>query len=154
MDRYVKTFTVRWGDCDVNGHVRNTVYDEYGIETRIGYFADQGFGVPQMREHHIGPVVLRMEIDYLRELDLGETITVDVRDLGTSPEGAKWRLGHEIRKADGTVAARIVLTGAWMDLAARKIVPPPPALAAAACAVPRDPRWEALPPLGSSKNKG
>jgi acyl-CoA thioester hydrolase len=154
MDRYVKTFTVRWGDCDANGHVRNTVYDEYGIETRIGYFADHGFGWPRMREHRVGPVVFRMEIDYLRELDVGEIITVDLRELGSSPEGAKWRLGHAITRADGTVAARIVVTGGWMDLDARRIVPAPPALLAAMRDIPRDAQWEALPPLGSSKHKG
>jgi acyl-CoA thioester hydrolase len=154
MDRYTKTLTVRWGDCDANGHVRNTVYDEYGVETRLAYFADQGFGYPRMREHRIGPVIFREEIDYLREIGIGETIEIDLCQLGSSPDGAKWKFAHEITKQDGTKAARIVLSGGWMDLDTRKITPAPPALAAAMRNVPRDAAFEELPPLGSSKKKG
>ena len=151
MDRYVKTFTVRWGDCDLNGHVRNTVYDEYGIETRVAFMRDRGFGYAQLREHGIGPVMLRMEIDYLRELALGETITVDLWVAGLSPDEAKFKIAHDVYRENGKKAARIVLLGGWMNLAARRIVPAPPVLADIWRGAPRDPAYEDLPPLGSTR---
>lgn len=151
MDRYTKTFTVRWGDCDLNGHVRNTVYDEYGIETRVGYMAERGFGFEQFRAHHLGPVVLRMEIDYLKELHVGERITTDLAVLGLSPDDGRWKLAHGIHKENGKKAARIVLLGGWMDLQARRLVPAPPALARIFRECTRDPAYEDLPPLGSSR---
>ena len=89
MDRYTQTFTVRWGDCDMNGHVRNTMYSEYAIETRMAYLTEHGFGYEQLAEHMIGPVLLREEIDYLREIRAGETVTVDFVQLGLSPEGGE-----------------------------------------------------------------
>ena len=151
MERYAKTFTVRWGDCDLNGHVRNTVYDEYGIETRIGYTFEHGFGFDQLREHHLGPVVLRMEIDYLKELHVGEKITVDLVVLGLSPDDVRFKLAHEILKENGKRAARIVLQCAWMDLQARRLVPAPPALVRIFREAPRDPAYEDLPPLGAPR---
>jgi acyl-CoA thioester hydrolase len=151
MDRYAKAFTVRWGDCDLNGHVRNTVYDEYGIETRVGYIVEHGFGFDEFRKHHLGPVVVRMEIDYLKELDVGEKISVDLAVVGLSPDDARWKIAHEIHKENGKRAARIVILGGWMDLQARRLVPAPAALARIWRDCAKDPAYEDLPPLGSSR---
>ncbi len=153
MDRYAKTFTIHWRDCDMNGHVQNTIYNEYCIDTRMAYLTEHGFGYAQLGEHRLGPVALREEIDYLREIGFGETITVDMRRLALSPEGAKFNLAHDVYGGDGKQAARIVFKGAWMDLDARRIVPAPPALLAAMRDIPEDPAFEELPPLGSSKRK-
>ena len=151
MDRYVKTFTVRWGDCDMNGHVRNTMYSEYAIETRMAYLTASGFGYEQLGELHLGPVLLREEIDYLREIRAGETVTVDFVLVGLSPEGAKWKMRHDLWKPNGKQAARVVVSGGWMDLHTRKLVPAPEALAEALRKVPRAQSFEVLPPLGSSR---
>ena len=84
MDRYAKTFTVRWADCDVNGHMRNTAYSEYAIDVRMAFLAEHGFGFEQFVASGFGPVLLREEIDYLRELKLGDTVEVDFTQLGLS----------------------------------------------------------------------
>ncbi len=151
MDRYTQTFTVRWGDCDMNGHVRNTMYSEYAIETRMAYLTEQGFGYEQLGELHLGPVLLREEIDYLREIRAGETVTVDFVLLGLSPEGAKWKFRHDLFKPNGKQAARVVVLGGWMDLHTRHLIPAPEPLAEALRSLPKDPAFEALSPLGSSK---
>jgi len=151
MDRYTQTFTVRWGDCDMNGHVRNTMYSEYAIETRMAYLTEQGFGYDKLAELLIGPVLLREEIDYLREIRAGETVTVDFVQLGLSPEGAKFKVRHDLFKTNGKQAARIVLLGGWMDLRSRHLIPAPEPLAEALRNLPKDPAFEALPALGSSK---
>jgi acyl-CoA thioester hydrolase len=121
--RYARTFAVRWSECDQNGHLRNTTYSEYGIETRIGYMADSGFPITKLREAGIGPVIMREEIDYLREVHLGDAIEVDFQRLGLSPDGARWRLAHDFRRGDERVA-RIVLLGGWLDLRKRRLTPP------------------------------
>jgi acyl-CoA thioester hydrolase len=36
VDQYTKTFTVRWADCDANGHLRSTGYSDYAIEGVLG----------------------------------------------------------------------------------------------------------------------
>jgi len=140
------TFTVRWADCDANGHMRNTAYSEYAIDVRIGFLTAHGFGFDQFVAARLGPVLLREEIDYRREVRLGETVQVDFTSLGLTADGSRFKLAHDFTKADGKSAARIVLWGGWMDMRARRIVPPPPALLAAIQAVPRAPEWQELPP--------
>ncbi len=153
MDRYAKTFEVRWADCDLNGHVRNTAYSEFCIESRMGFFAEHGFGYETMLANGIGPVIFREETDYLREIGVGQRVTVDLWVVGVSPEGAKFKIRHDLFRQDGTHAARLAVTGGWMDLRTRKIVAPPPALTATIALAPKDPAYAPLPALGSSKKR-
>jgi acyl-CoA thioester hydrolase len=153
MDRFLETFVVRWGDCDLNGHVRNTLYSEYCIETRMAYLTKHGFGYEQFAAHALGPVILREEIDYRRELRVGERVGVDFWQLGLSPDFAKFKLAHDLYKENGKQAARVVLFGGWMDLRSRKLVVPPELLARAMVHVPRGEPAEELAPLSSKKRE-
>ncbi len=146
MERYAMSFTVRWADCDANGHMRNTAYSEYAIDVRIAFLDARGFGFDQFRACGFGPVVLREEIDYLRELRMGDTVQVDFRQLGMTADGTRWRVRHELKRPDGKLAARIVLEGGWMDMRTRRLAPPPPLLRDALAQVPRDEGWAELPP--------
>jgi acyl-CoA thioester hydrolase len=148
MDRYAKTFTVRWADCDVNGHMRNTAYSEYTIDVRIEFLAEHGWPFDQFVTAGIGPVILREEIDYLRELKLGETVEVDFEQLGVSADGSRFKLQHQFKKSNGKAAARLVLEGGWMDMRVRRIAPPPEALMRAFAKAPRASGWAEIPSRG------
>ena len=128
MKPFTRPFVIRWADCDANGHLRNTCYSEYAIEVRMAYLASHGFGLKDFREHGVGPVLIREEIDYLRECHMGEEVTVDFTALGLSPHGTRFKVGHEITRPDGKVAARLVIHGGWMDMKLRRLAPPPEAL--------------------------
>ena len=145
MDRYAKTFTVRWADCDANGHMRNTAYSEYAVDVRIAFLDEHGFGFEQFRETGFGPVLLREEIDYLRELKLNEAVEVDYRQLGATEDGSRFRLEHTFTRADGKMAARLVVDGGWMDMRTRRLAPPPEALVRAWSQAPRADPWVVLP---------
>lgn len=149
MGPYTKSFTVRWADCDLNGHMRNTAYSEYAIDIRVAFLSEHGFGIDRMLEMGFGPVILREEIDYLREVHLGEAVRVDVAVLGLSPEYGRFRFAHDFEKANGKACARIVLAGAWLDLRTRRLLPPPEPLAAVMRAFPRGDGYAELPPLGA-----
>ena len=144
--RFVKTFVVRWSECDANGHLRNTAYSEYGIETRVGFMAEHGFSVSRLRQVGVGPVILREELDYLREVHMGDTVEVDFQRLGLSPDGARWRLAHDLRKGDQPVA-RIVLLGGWLDLHKRRLTPAPPEVARLFETLDAGEPYQDLPPL-------
>ena len=144
---YRKPFTIRWSECDLNGHVRNTAYSEFAIETRLGYLAEQGFTYAWMVEHGIGPVIQREEIDYLHELHLGDAIEVDFKALGASPEGGRFKLAHEFWAKGGKRVARIVLHGGWLDLRRRRLTAPPPELLSVMTAIERGEPYEELRPI-------
>jgi acyl-CoA thioester hydrolase len=149
MSRYAKTFTVRWADCDANGHMRNTAYSEYGIDVRMAWLSEAGFGFEAMQQQGFGPVLLREELDYFRELKMGEAVKVDLTQVGLSPDGARWKLQHELWKPDGKKAARIVILGGFLDLAQRRLVAPPEPLAKLFAEVEKAEGWEELPKLKS-----
>jgi acyl-CoA thioester hydrolase len=149
MGSYSKSFVVRWADCDANGHMRNTAYSEYAIDVRIAFLAEHGFGFDQFVASGFGPVLLREEIDYLRELKMTETVVVDFKQLGVSADGSRFRLQHDFTKENGKPAARIVLDGGWMDMRIRRLAAPPEALARAFAQAPRAEGYAEL----SSKKK-
>lgn len=144
---YKRSFVVRWSECDVNGHLRNTAYSEYGIETRLSYLAENGFPYSRMVENGFGPVIQREEIDYFHELHLGDTVELDFKALGTSTEGGRFKLAHDFYKPGGRHVARIVLRGGWLDLRRRRLTAPLPDLLRAMASLERGEPFEELPPI-------
>ena len=151
MDRYAKTFTVRWADCDVNGHMRNTSYSEYAIDTRMAYLSENGFPFEKFVANGIGPVLLHESLDYLREVPLGGTLVVDLAVVGLSPDLSRFKFEHDIWLPERKKAARIVLYGGWMDMAKRKLRVPPEDLQALLRASPRGEPFEELKPLRAGR---
>jgi acyl-CoA thioester hydrolase len=144
MDEFSQEFTLRWSDADANGHVRHTVYAELAVESRMAFLAAGGWGWRQLAEAGIGPVLLREELEYLREISLGERVRVDLELAAASPDGARWRFRHRLFKAGGEQAARVTVTGGWIDLAARRLAPPPDGLRDHFAAAPRAADFEEL----------
>jgi acyl-CoA thioester hydrolase len=140
-----RSFDLRWSDADANGHVRHTVYPELAAEVRFGLLAEAGLEWRRLEEAGMGPVLQREEIDYLREVRLGERIEVDAEVVGLSRDGARWKIRHTFRRPGGEEVARVVVTGGWLDLARRKLTPPFEALATAFQGWPRARDFEELP---------
>lgn len=149
MDLFERSFPLRWSDADANGHIRHTVYTELGVEVRMAWLAEGGFSWKWFGEQGIGPVLLEERSEYRREVELGETVRVDLTGVGLSPDGGRWRIRHAITKADGREAARVTVLGGWIDLQARRLVVPPPALLEHMARAPRAPDWQELPPLSA-----
>jgi acyl-CoA thioester hydrolase len=148
MERFEKTFTVRWADVDANGHMRHSAYADYGADVRIALFVDQGLGPDHFFAVGIAPVLLKEELEYLKEMKLSETFQATCTALALSPDGARWRLLHEFLRGDGRLAARIVATGGWIDLKTRRLSPATPEMVALMNALPRAPEFEELRSLG------
>ena len=145
-DRYVRQFLAGWRTMDFNGHLANTAYLDLAADVRMAFFAEHGFPPTEFRRLAIGPVVRKDDLEYFREINLHETVTVTHAALAMSPDGARFTLENEIFNAAGERAAVVRSTGGWLDLAARKLVVPPPALIQAMRLVPRAPAFVDLPP--------
>ena len=144
-DPFKQPLIVRWSDLDPNGHVRHSVYYDWGALARISYLSRHGVGLAWMADNALGPVLFREEARFLREVRMGDELTVDFQVAGLSEDGRKWRIRHAIvRGADETVAA-LEVDGAWLDLRARKIRMPPPELAEALGELPKTADFATLP---------
>ena len=125
---YEKTFVAGWGDMDFNSHMRNTSYLDKSADVRLMYFADDGFPTAEFMRLRIGPVIMKDEVEYFREIQMLETLKVTFSQVGLSDDGSRFIVRNEIFRSDGKLAARVTSTGGWLDLAARKLVVPPEAL--------------------------
>lgn len=129
MKTFVWHLTVRWSDLDPNGHVRHSVYYDFGAQARINCLQQQGVGIVWLAERGIGPVLFREEAQFKRELSFGDELTIDTRISGISADHRKWSMRHRIWRGD-ELCAVLDLDGAWLDLNARRIVEPPVELVA------------------------
>ncbi|SDZ93589.1 acyl-CoA thioester hydrolase [Desulfuromusa kysingii] len=124
MKSFTQNIQVRWSDLDPNGHVRHSVYFDYGAQARIAYLQKQGLGIDWMHRKGIGPVLFREEAQFHRELNAGDQLIIDVQLSGLSNDHRKWSMRHRILRGE-EICATLNLDGAWLDLKSRRIAPPP-----------------------------
>lgn len=131
MNKFKKTIHVRWSDCDPNRHVRHSAYYDYGAHVRIRFFSELGFSADKMNALNLGPILFKEECSFIKEIRPEDTVTVNVLKGEITPDGARWKLHHEIYNQHGEKSAHITIKGAWLDLKARKLTLPPIELAQA-----------------------
>ena len=132
---YQKTLMAGWGDMDFNSHMRNTAYLDKAGDVRMLFFSENGFAMAQFVALRLGPVIMKDELEYFKEVGLLETLRVTLSLAALSEDGSRFLMRNEFFRADGKLAARVTSTGGWLDLAARKLVAPPEKLLAALCSL-------------------
>lgn len=142
---YSRTMVAGWADMDYNAHMANTAYLNKSVDTRLSYFAENGFPASEFEKLGIGPVILRETVEYFREIRLLQEITVTLEIAGLSPSADRFRIRNEFFRSDGERCARITTYGGWLDLSLRKLVEPPALLAKSLDALTRTDDYEALP---------
>jgi len=128
---YSKTLYAGWADMDFNSHMKNTAYLDKAADVRQMFLIEHGFPVEEFLRLRIGPVVMKDEVEYFKEVGLQQQINVTYALAGHAPDGSRFLLRHEIFRSDGKLSARVTSAGGWLDLAQRKLVAPPPALLSA-----------------------
>lgn len=127
---YTKKLYAGWADMDFNSHMRNTAYLDKTADVRQMFLIEHGFPVEEFLRLGIGPVVMKDEIEYFKEVRLQQVITVTYMLAGQALDGSRFLLRHEILRPDGQLCARVTSAGGWLDLAERKLVAPPQQLLA------------------------
>ncbi len=122
---FARTLYVGWGDLDTHAHMGNTAYLDKAVDVRMMFFQAHGFSVSELERLRLGPVVMRDEIEYYRELRLLEPINITLLLAGLSDDATRFRLRNEFYREDGKLIARLTTTGGWLDLATRKLTRPP-----------------------------
>ena len=122
---FTKTLHARWGDMDFNGHMKNTAYLDASADVRMMFFSENGFSMREFEERRFGPVILRDQLEYFRELRLLEEVRVTLEAAGLSQDGSRFRLVNSFYRADEKLVARVTSDGGWLSLETRKIMPAP-----------------------------
>jgi acyl-CoA thioester hydrolase len=142
---YSKNLYAGWADMDFNSHMKNTAYLDKAADVRQMFLIENGFPIEEFLRLRIGPVVMKDEVEYFKEVSLQQQITVTYAIAGHAPDGSRFRLRHEIFRPDGAMSARVTSTGGWLNLDERKLMAPPPPLLAAMNSLERTADFVVLP---------
>jgi acyl-CoA thioester hydrolase len=142
---YEKTLFAGWGDMDFNSHMRNTAFLDKSADVRMMFFSENGFPMDEFIRRKLGPVVMKDELEYFKEIKLMEEVRVSLELAGLSEDGSRFLIRNEFRRADGKLCARVNSAGGWLDLSTRKLVQPPEALLTALNSLPHTEDFQTLP---------
>lgn len=114
--------TIREFHLDSFGHMNNATYLQILEEARWEKITQGGYGLVQVHQYKQGPVILEINIKFLKEIKLREKIKVTVE---TVSEGKKVsQLKQIIYKENGEVAAEALVNYGFFDLKERKLISP------------------------------
>lgn len=141
---YKKQFEIRWSDVDANGHLANSAYTNFMSHARMSFFAEQGFSMPEIMKHNIGPVVFYEHMYYFKESFIGTPITVTIEVSGLSEDGMLFMFDHNFYNDKGVNLAYCEMQGAWINLKERKLTNLPQPLLDLAHKFPKSKRFKTL----------
>src|ERR1700761_615206 len=90
-----------WSQMDANQHLRHSAYADLAAQARLNMLVKAGITFELLAAAKIGPVIFREELTYLREIRLGEHITVNCELNKSRADGSRWSIRHELIRADG-----------------------------------------------------
>ena len=134
-----------WGDMDFNSHMRNTACLDKSADVRITYFSENGFSMQEFMRLRLGPVIIRDELDYHREVSLLEELRATLELAALAANGSRFAIQNSFYRLDGQRVARVKSTGGWLALTVRKLVGPPEGLLAALQRAPRSEELTEVP---------
>jgi acyl-CoA thioester hydrolase len=114
-------FKVRDYECDLQGVVNNSVYQNYLEHARHEFLLDRGVDFPELTAQGIHLVVVRAEMDFRKSLRPGDSFQVMV---ACELEGRiRLVFVQQILKDDGTVIMDARITGTALDVRGRPRIP-------------------------------
>jgi thioesterase III len=115
---------IRESHLDTFGHVNNAKYLEIFEEARWELITANGFGKKEIEATGLGPVIVKVTLEFKREVRNRERVTV--RSVCLDYPGLLGRIEQCMLREDGQLACRgEFLFGLW-DLSRRRLVSPTP----------------------------
>lgn len=111
---------VRDYECDIQGIVNNSVYQNYIEHARHEFLLESGVDFAQLAYQGTNLVVVRAELDYKASLKSGDVFTVETKLLKASR--IKFEFDQVIRRAsDNAVCLKAKVIGAALNEKGRPI---------------------------------
>jgi acyl-CoA thioester hydrolase len=121
---YGKPIEVRWSDLDPNFHMLHSKYYDLGAFVRMCYFIENNITPESLQAHRIGPILLREECVFRKEIKFGDKVEIDFHLIKAKANFSRWSIVHQITR-NGELAATLQVDGAWIDMDKRKMAIPP-----------------------------
>ncbi len=124
-EKFSYEMLVREGHLDTFGHMNNATYLQILEEARWEIITQRGYGLQEIQQKGIGPVILEIHIKYLRELKLREKIVIETQCIAVEKRKIT-RLLHEIKNSAGDVCCTAEIIVALFDTRTRRMISLPP----------------------------
>jgi acyl-CoA thioester hydrolase len=124
---FIVTIIPRWADIDLNQHMRNSAFADWAAYARTEWLNANGFTMLKLVELKMTPIMFEDRTRYLKEVELGERIDIELQLAGADRDGSRWFVRHIFRRGP-IVCAVYEAKGAWFDIATRRVAPAPPGL--------------------------
>jgi acyl-CoA thioesterase FadM len=147
LNEYSKAYEIRWADIDANHHVNYAAYIDAAGDLRYRFFSEHSFPPERFVELGVGPVYTALHVQFLREVRMGEAVTITYLLAGLSPQGVRWKVHHDVLKSNGKKAVSLDVEGVLLDLTTRQPVAPTAELLQTFRLIPRAADFEILPEL-------
>ena len=121
MEAIVQPVQVRWADLDPNFHLRHSVYYDWGAMCRIEYLNKAGLGWKRMQQLQIGPIILREECIFKKEIRPDDVVTIDINLIKAKKDYSRFTIRHKIKKEPGIISAILTVDIAWLNGLTRKL---------------------------------
>lgn len=144
MKEFKAKVEIRWSDLDPNFHLRHSVYYDWGAFVRLKFLYENKITPAFMQRLQFGPILFREECLFKREIVFGDVVEVNLKLLKSREDMSRWSIKHEIWKNNETLAAILIVDGAWMNTRIRKLDVPPEEIFAAFNLVQKDENFEWL----------
>lgn len=122
MALFTLDFKVRDYECDMQGIVNNSVYQNYLEHTRHEFLLSRGVDFAELARQKINLVVLRAELDYKTPLVSGDEFWVDTLVVQSSRVRFDF-LQNIYRKKDNKLMLNAKITGTSLNERGRPFVP-------------------------------
>jgi len=122
MALFTLDFKVRDYECDMQGIVNNSVYQNYLEHTRHEFLLARGVDFAELTRQKIHLVVLRAELDYKAPLASGDEFYVDTQVVQSSRVRFDF-LQNIYRKKDNKLILSGKITGTSLNERGRPFVP-------------------------------
>jgi YbgC/YbaW family acyl-CoA thioester hydrolase len=109
---------------DLFGHVNNAAYLEIFEEARWDWITRNGYGVKEVRERGLGPVLLEARLRFRSEVTDREPVLIRSRTV--EYRGKIGRVEQVMARGDGTVVCTAEFVIGLFDLKTRRLVKPTP----------------------------
>jgi acyl-CoA thioester hydrolase len=123
MSVFSVQLTARQYEVDFNGHLNNAAYYNWADHVRMEFLRRAGVVPETFIENKVGPVILEAQARYLRELRIGEHVTVTCEP--TYGSGKTFTFLHCFIRGDGVMATEFVKIMGMLDHGTRRLVADP-----------------------------
>lgn len=121
---YKKSIEIRWADLDPNFHMLHSKYYDLGAYVRMCFLIEHGITEQELQKHRIGPILLREECSFRKEIRFGDHVEIDLHLTRARENMVRWSIKHIITR-NGVLAAELHVDGSWIHMDRRKMQVPP-----------------------------